>query len=96
MHPPTNAEPEYELYLFIAGNNPKSASAQRNIQQICQQHLEGRYSLQIIDARQQPEKVFEEQLLALPCLLKKRPGLVRRMVGDLSDTVRVLKLLGIS
>lgn len=92
---PLLSEPEYELCIFIAGNSPKSANAQRNIEAICQHYLAGRYSLQVIDARQQPEKVFEEQLLGLPCLIKKRPGLVRRMVGDLSDTPRVLKLLGI-
>jgi circadian clock protein KaiB len=89
-------EPEYELYLFVAGANVKSLAAQRNIQAICGQYLSGRYSLQIIDVQQHPEQAVQEELLGLPCLVKKRPGLVRRLVGDLSDRPRVLKALGLS
>ncbi|MGI4865924.1 MAG: circadian clock KaiB family protein [Janthinobacterium lividum] len=88
--------PEYDLYLFIAGTNSKGVTAQRNIHEICTRYLANRYALQIIDAQQQPEKAIEEGVLGLPCLIKKRPGLVRRLVGDLSDRERVLKALGIS
>jgi len=87
--------PEYDLYLFVAGTNAKSLAAQRNIQEICNQYLSGRYSLQVIDAQQHPERAVQEELLGLPCLIKKRPGLVRRLVGDLSDRPRVLKALGL-
>jgi circadian clock protein KaiB len=92
---PLLSEPEYDLCLFVAGTTAKSLAAQRNIQAICNQYLSGRYSLQVIDAQQHPELAMQEELLGLPCLIKKRPGLVRRLVGDLSDRPRVLKALGL-
>jgi circadian clock protein KaiB len=87
--------PEYDLHLFMAGTTPKSVTALRNIQEICARYLSGRYSLAIVDVQQYPTKAVEEGLLGLPCLVKKRPGLVRRLVGDLSDHERVLKALGL-
>jgi circadian clock protein KaiB len=93
--PPPLPESEYDLYLFVAGDNLKSLAAQRNIQEICAHYLLGRYSLQVIDVQRHPERAMQEELLGLPCLIKKRPGLVRRLVGDLSDRPRVLKALGI-
>jgi circadian clock protein KaiB len=67
----------------------------RNIQEICTRYLSGRYSLVIVDVQQHPAQAAEEDLLGLPCLIKKRPGLVRRLVGDLSDHERVLKALNL-
>lgn len=93
---PLLSEPEYDLCLFVAGTTTKSLAAQRNIQEICNQYLSGRYSLQVIDAQQYPKLAMQEELLGLPCLIKKRPGLVRRLVGDLSDRPRVLKALGLA
>jgi circadian clock protein KaiB len=87
--------PEYDLHLFVAGTTPKSVTALHNIQEICARYLNGRYSLAIVDVQQYPAKAVEEGLLGLPCLVKKRPGLVRRLVGDLSDHERVLKALGL-
>ncbi|MFD1873773.1 circadian clock KaiB family protein [Hymenobacter bucti] len=92
---PLPSEPEYDLYLFVAGSSATSLAAQRNIQAICSEHLSGRYSLQVVDAQQHPARAVAEELLGLPCLIKKRPGLVRRLVGDLSDRPRVLKALGL-
>jgi circadian clock protein KaiB len=92
---PLLPEPEYDLYLFLAGSNAKSLTAQRNIQEICDQYLSGRYTLQVVDVQQYPERAMQEELLGLPCLIKKRPGLVRRLVGDLSDRPRILKALGL-
>jgi circadian clock protein KaiB len=88
--------PEYDLHLFVVGNTPKSAAALRNIQAICEHYLSGRYSLTVVDVQQHPAQAVEEGLLGLPCLVKKRPGLVRRLVGDLSDRERVLKALSIA
>ena len=88
--------PEYELVLFIAGPSARSVQALRNVEQLCARHLAGRYSLTVVDVAQQPERAVEEQLLGLPCLLKKRPGLVRRIIGDCADEARVLKALGLS
>jgi circadian clock protein KaiB len=87
--------PEYELVLFIAGPSARSVQALRNVEQLCTRHLAGRYSLTVVDVAQHPERAVEEQLLGLPCLLKKRPGLVRRLVGDFADEARVLKVLGL-
>ena len=88
--------PEYELVLFVAGMDALSVRALRNLEQLCAQYLAGRYSLTVVDVAQDPERAITEQLLGLPCLLKRRPGLVRRLVGDFADEGRVLKALGIS
>lgn len=87
---------EYLLHLYITGATPNSTRAVRNIKEICEEHLKGRYELLIIDIYQQPERAAIEQLIAAPTLVKKRPGLVRRLVGDLSDRRRVLVALGLA
>jgi circadian clock protein KaiB len=92
---PAAAEPEYSLHLYITGATPNSTRAVRNIKEICEQHLKGRYELVIIDIYQQPELAQQEDLIGVPTLIKRRPGLVRRLVGDLSDHERVMKALGI-
>lgn len=88
-------EAEYLLHLFITGATPNSTRAVRNIKEICEQYLKGRYELLIVDIYQQPALAQDEQLIGAPTLIKRRPGLVRRLVGDLSDRERVLKALGI-
>ncbi|WP_324680506.1 circadian clock KaiB family protein [Hymenobacter sp. GOD-10R] len=88
-------EPEYELELFVAGTTPKSERALRTLRALCEQHLPGRYTLTVVDLYQQPERASQEAILGVPMLLKKRPGLVRRLVGDFSDTERVLKVLNL-
>lgn len=89
-------EPEYALHLYITGATPNSTRAVRNIKEICEQYLKGRYELVIVDIYQQPELAQQEDLIGVPTLIKRRPGLVRRLVGDLSDHDRVLKALGIT
>ena len=86
---------EYVLRLFITGATPNSIRAVTNIKQICEQHLVGRYCLEIIDVYQQEDVAEREQLIALPLLVKKQPLPERRMIGDLSDTQKVLKSLGL-
>lgn len=86
---------EYVLRLFITGATPNSIRALTNIKQICEEHLKGRYSLQIIDVYQQQSIAEREQLIALPLLIKKQPLPEKRMIGDLSDTEKVLKGLGL-
>ncbi|WP_201982981.1 circadian clock KaiB family protein [Hymenobacter rubidus] len=93
---PVPAEPEYVLHLFITGATPNSTRAVRNIKDICEQYLKGRYELTIVDIYQQPELAQQEDLIGVPTLIKLRPGLVRRLVGDLSDHERVLKALGLT
>lgn len=88
--------PEYELELFVAGDSPKSARAFANIQRICEQFLVGRHTLAVVDVSLHPERASQEGLIGLPSLIKRRPGLVRQLVGDLSDQVRVLRVLGLN
>jgi circadian clock protein KaiB len=87
---------EYVLHLFITGATPNSTRAVRNIKEICELHLKGRYELLIIDIYQQPGLAKQEQILAAPTLIKKMPPPVRRLIGDLSERERVLVALGIS
>ena len=89
-------EPEYLLHLYITGATPNSTRAVRNLKDICERFLAGRYELLIVDVYQQPELAQEQDLIGVPTLVKLRPGLVRRMVGDFSDRERVLKALGVA
>lgn len=85
----------YILHLFIAGTNSNSSRAIINIKKICEQYLPGKYKLQVIDIYQQPERLVSEQITAMPVLIRKFPLPEIRMVGDLSDTEKVLKGLDI-
>jgi circadian clock protein KaiB len=86
---------DYVLRLFITGHTEKSMRAVRNITELCERHLAGAYDLEIIDVYQQPELAVEHQLVAAPALFKLSPLPPRKMVGDMSDTGRVLAGLGI-
>jgi circadian clock protein KaiB len=86
---------KYHLVLFITGASPNSVRAIANLKAICAQYLEGDCVLEIIDVYQHPEVAQEEQIIALPTLINKGAGGTRRLVGDLSDTKKVLRGLGI-
>ena len=88
-------EEHYILRLFIAGSSPVSARAITNLRQICEEFIRGKYSLEIIDAHQQPLLVKEENVTALPMLIKKAPKPQKRLIGDFSDRDKVLLGLGI-
>jgi circadian clock protein KaiB len=80
----------YELRLYIAGTTPASGKAVENLRAICEEHLKGRYELTVIDVFQQPVLAKNEQIIAVPTLIKKLPAPLRRIVGDLSNEHRVL------
>ncbi len=80
----------YVLRLYIAGLTPRSTLAVQNIRRICEEHLEGRYDLQVIDLYQQPVLAEGEQIIAAPTLIKKLPLPLRRFIGDMSNTDRIL------
>jgi len=80
----------YVLRLYVAGQTPKSVAALANLKQICAEHLAGRYKLQVIDLMENPQLARGDQILAIPTLVKKLPAPVRRVIGDLSNTERVL------
>ena len=86
----------YYLVLFITGGSPNSVRAINNIKSICDKYLKGNYVLEIIDVYQHPELAKKEQIIALPTLIKKRPGTERRLVGDMSETEKVIRGLGLS
>jgi circadian clock protein KaiB len=89
-------EPVYILRLFVTGASPVSVRAINNLQKILEQHLKNRYELDIIDVHQQPLLVQSDDVTAVPMLIKCAPGPKRRLVGDMSDTARVLHGLGLS
>jgi circadian clock protein KaiB len=80
----------YVLRLYVTGTTPRSARAITNIKQICEEHLQGRYELEVIDIYQQSHLAAGEQIIAVPTLIKKLPLPLRRLIGDLSDTEQVL------
>jgi circadian clock protein KaiB len=80
----------YLLRLYVTGMTPKSTRAVENARQICEVHLRGRYDLEVIDIYQQPQLAAGEQILAAPTLIRKLPLPLRRVIGDLSNTERVL------
>jgi circadian clock protein KaiB len=86
---------DYQLSLFVTGHTPKSVRAVQNVTRICEQHLPDGYELEIVDLYQSPELASKHQLVAAPTLLKTQPPPPRRMVGDMSDSERVLAGLGI-
>ena len=86
---------EYKLRLFITGATPNSVRAIENLKIICEEHLPENYELEIIDVYRDPSIAESEQLIALPMLIKKFPYPERRLIGDLSDTNKVLKGLGL-
>jgi circadian clock protein KaiB len=80
----------YTLRLYIAGKTPNSVAALANLKVICEEHLEGRYKLQVVDLLENPQLARGDQILAIPTLVRKLPVPVRRIIGDLSNTERVL------
>jgi circadian clock protein KaiB len=90
-----NEQAEFVLRLFVTGASPNSTRAITNLRTICDKYIPGRYSLEIIDVYQQVEIAQKEQIIALPLLIKKGPLPERRLVGDMSDTQKVLNGFGI-
>jgi circadian clock protein KaiB len=81
---------KYILRLYITGMTPKSVRAISNIKKICEEYLQGRYNLEVIDLYQTPQLAKGEQIIAAPTLIKKLPLPLRRIIGDMSSTDRVL------
>jgi len=80
----------WQLRLYVAGQTPKSVAAFSNLKAICESHLEGRYRIEVIDLVEHPQLSKGDQILAIPTLVRKLPEPVRKIIGDLSDTERVL------
>lgn len=83
----------WNLRLYIAGDSPRSRTALANLQKLCEQHLPGRYQLEVIDLVKEPQLAKAHQILAIPTLVRKLPEPVRRVIGDLSDADKALLTL---
>ena len=87
---------EYVLCLYIAGETPRSVTALSNLRRICSEHLRNRYRIEVIDLLKNPRLARDHQILALPTLVRQLPNPVRKIIGDLSNTERVLVGLDIT
>jgi circadian clock protein KaiB len=80
----------WELRLYIAGQTPRSITAFANLKKICEEHLQGRYNIEVVDLVKHPQLAAGDQILAIPTLVRKLPQPLRKIVGDLRDTERAL------
>ena len=87
---PPSQDKAYRLRLYVAGQTPKSVLALANLQQICEEHLQGRYEIEIIDLLVNPQLAQGDQILALPTLVRRLPEPIKKIIGDLSNKERVL------
>jgi circadian clock protein KaiB len=88
----TRAKPAdvWKLRLYVAGQTPRSLVAFANLKRLCEDHLKGRYTIEVIDLVETPQLAKDDQILAIPTLVRKLPTPVRKIIGDLSNTERVL------
>src|SRR3981189_1218080 len=84
------ADEPYCLRLYVTGTTPKSTRAITNIKRICEEHLKGRYTLEVVDIYQQPVLARDEQIIAAPTLIKKLPLPLRKFIGDMTNAERIL------
>ena len=80
----------WNLRLYVAGQTPKSLSAFTNLKRLCEEHLSGRYALEVVDLTKEPHLAQQDQILALPTLVRKLPEPIKRLIGDLSNRERVM------
>jgi circadian clock protein KaiB len=86
----SKAKKRIQLRLYVAGQTPKSLRAFDNLNRICEEHLAGQYTLQVIDLLKHPKLSREDQILAIPTVVRRLPPPLRKLIGDLSNTERVL------
>jgi circadian clock protein KaiB len=84
------AKDEWILRLYVAGQTPKCIAAFNNLKKICEEQLKGKYQIEVIDLLENPQLSRDDQILAIPTLVRKLPSPVRKIIGDLSNTERVL------
>jgi circadian clock protein KaiB len=86
----------WQLRLYVAGQSPKSSHALANLETLCQEHLAGRYEIEVVDLVEQPSRARTDDILAIPTLVRRLPSPLRKLIGDLSNSDRVLVGLGLS
>jgi circadian clock protein KaiB len=92
LGPDTGADDvrEWELRLYVAGQTPRSIAALANLRKLCEEHLKGRYRIEVIDLLVSPQRSRDDEILAAPTLVRRLPLPLRKIIGDLSKTERVL------
>jgi circadian clock protein KaiB len=88
--PETPVTDIWELRLYVAGRTPKSITAFENLKRICEAHLPGRYRIEVVDLIENPRLAKEDEIIAIPTLVRKLPDPIRRVIGDLSNVERTL------
>jgi circadian clock protein KaiB len=88
--PAATASSDWDLRLYVAGPTPNSVAAFRNLEKICEEHLAGRYHIEVIDLMKNPKLAQGDQILAVPTLVRQLPSPIRKIIGNLSNTERVL------
>jgi circadian clock protein KaiB len=91
--PAPEPEPEYVLRLYVVAGSPASRRAVSNLRAVCEEQLDGRYTLEVIDLREQPALAGERDILAIPTLVRELPPPAQRLIGDLSNRDRLLTAL---
>jgi circadian clock protein KaiB len=86
----TESGERWELRLYTAGQSPKSLAAIRNLKRVCDEHVPGRYSIEIVDLLVNPRLAKDDQIVAIPTLVRKLPPPLRKIIGDLSDADRTI------
>src|SRR5215203_4702926 len=86
----TDGDGRWNLRLYVAGQTPRSLTAFNNLKEICEEYLKGKYHIEVIDLMENPTLARGDQILAIPTLVRKLPQPIRKIIGDLSDTERVL------
>ena len=87
---PADPKAHYDLRLYVAGTTPKSLAAFANLKQLCDLHLAGKYRIEVIDLVKKPQRARDDQIIAIPTLVRRLPQPIRKIIGDLCDTRRTL------
>ena len=85
----------WRLRLYVAGQTPKSIAALANLKRLCEDHLAGRYRIEIVDLLKQPQRARRDEIVVIPTLVRQLPAPIRKIIGDLSNEERVLLALGV-
>jgi circadian clock protein KaiB len=96
LAPPADADEHYDLRLYVAGQTPKSIAAFANLKRLCEVHLAGKYRIEVVDLMKKPQRAKDDQIIAIPTLVRRLPQPIRKIIGDLCDTHRTLVGLDIS
>jgi circadian clock protein KaiB len=91
----SGAQDYVSLRLYVTGRTEKSLAARSNLRRVCETHLAGRYDLEVVDLAEEPKRAADDRILATPTLVRRAPGSARRIVGDLSNTEKLLARLDI-